>query len=310
MCQESLINYLTNTLNISEGAIRDFILYGDFMKDEDTVKEKRQGNGGMYISEELYKINPDGTVAVNRLLDMDKALKDVRVADPAVGSGAFPLGMLNEIVRARQNISAYLAITMKPYDVRMMYQMERSPHTLKYEIIRNCIFACDIEPSAVDIAQLRLWLALVIDDEINPDAQTPLDGHRNPLPLPNLESNILCGDSLIDEFEGIPLVKESELLGSTWNYQRDITSDRFDSIIRKLIETQDELFRCDDTEKKRQLKEQFESLRDMIILTQFEGCDSAKIQRYYDTKQMASKPYILWQLDFARVFKEKGVLIL
>ena len=129
------------------------------MKDEDTIKEKRQGNGGMYISEELYKINPDGTVAVNRLLDMDKALKDVRVADPAVGSGAFPLGMLNEIVRARQNISAYLAITMKPYDVRMMYQMDRSPHTLKYETIRNCIFACDIEPSAVDIAQLRLWLS-------------------------------------------------------------------------------------------------------------------------------------------------------
>ena len=306
MCQESLINYLTNTLNISEEAIRDFILYGDFMKDEDTVKEKRQGNGGMYISEELYKINPDGTVAVNRLLDMDKALKDVRVADPAVGSGAFPLGMLNEIVRARQNISAYLAITMKPYDVRMMYQTERSPHTLKYETIRNCIFACDIEPSAVDIAQLRLWLALVIDDEINPNAQTPLDGHRNPLPLPNLESNILCGNSLIDEFEGIPLVKESELLGSTGNYQRDITSDRFDSIIRKLIETQDELFRCDDTEKKKQLKEQIEALRDMIILTQLEGCDSAKIQRYYDTKQMASKPYVLWQLDFARVFREKG----
>ena len=306
MCQESLINYLTNNLNISEEAIRDFILYGDFMKDEDTVKEKRQGNGGMYISEELYKINPDGTVAVNRLLDMDKALKDVRVADPAVGSGAFPLGMLNEIVRARQNISAYLAITMKPYDVRMMYQMERSPHTLKYETIRNCIFACDIEPSAVDIAQLRLWLALVIDDEINPNAQTPLDGHRNPLPLPNLESNILCGNSLIDEFEGIPLVKESELLGSTGNYQRDITSDRFDSIIRKLIETQDELFRCDDTEKKKQLKEQIEALRDMIILTQLEGCDSAKIQRYYDTKQMASKPYVLWQLDFARVFREKG----
>lgn len=306
MCQESLINYLTNALSISEDAIRDFILYGDFMKDEDTIKEKRQGYGGMYISDELYKINPDGTVAVNRLLDMDKALQDVRVADPAVGSGAFPLGMLNEIVRARQNISAYLAITMKPFDIRMMYQLERSPHTLKYETIRNCIFACDIEPSAVDIAQLRLWLALVIDDEINPNAQTPLDGHRNPLPLPNLESNILCGNSLVDEFEGVRLVKESDLLGSTGDYQRDITSDRFDTIIRKLIETQDELFRCADTEEKKQLKEQIESLRDMIILTQLEGCDSAIIERYYDTKQMASKPYILWQLDFARVFKEKG----
>lgn len=305
MCQESLINYLTNNLNISEEAIRDFILYGDFMKDEDTVKEKRQGNGGMYISEELYKINPDGTVAVNRLLDMDKALKDVRVADPAVGSGAFPLGMLNEIVRARQNISAYLAITMKPYDVRMMYQMERSPHTLKYETIRNCIFACDIEPSAVDIAQLRLWLALVIDDEINPNAQTPLDGHRNPLPLPNLESNILCGNSLVDEFEGIRLIKESDLLGSM-NYQRDLNSDRFDSIIIKLIETQDELFRCDNTDKKKQLKDQIEALRDMIIQTQLEGCDHDTISRYYESTRLASKPYVLWQLDFARVFREKG----
>ena len=50
MCQESLINYLTNALQIEEEAIREFILYGDFMKDEDSVKEKRQGIGGIYIS--------------------------------------------------------------------------------------------------------------------------------------------------------------------------------------------------------------------------------------------------------------------
>lgn len=133
MCQESLINYLTNTLQIEEEAIREFILYGDFMKDEDTVKEKRQGNGGMYISESLFKLDAEGKVVVDRLKDVDEALKNVRVADPAVGSGAFPLGMLNEIVRARQNISAYMAITMNAYDTRLMYQMERSPHNLKYE---------------------------------------------------------------------------------------------------------------------------------------------------------------------------------
>lgn len=46
MCQESLINYLIRKTNISEDALRDFILYGDFMKDEDTVKSKREGNGG------------------------------------------------------------------------------------------------------------------------------------------------------------------------------------------------------------------------------------------------------------------------
>lgn len=305
MCQESLINYLTNTLQIEKEAIREFILYGDFLKDEDTVKEKRQGNGGMYISESLYKLDSAGNVVVNRLKDMDEALKNVRVADPAVGSGAFPLGMLNEIVRARQNISAYMAITMNAYDIRMMYQMERSPHNLKYETIKNCIFAADIEPSAVDIAQLRLWLSLVIDDEINPNAQSALDGHRNPLPLPNLECNILCGNSLIDEFEGTRLIKESELFGDN-TYQLDMNHSRFESIVKALIEKQDELFRCDNTEKKKQLKEEVESLRDMIIMSQLEGCASDKIQRYQESKRMASKPYVLWQLDFARVFREKG----
>lgn len=305
MCQESLINYLTNTLQIEEEAIREFILYGDFMKDEDTVKERRQGNGGMYISENLYKLDADGKVVVNRLKDMDEALKNVRVADPAVGSGAFPLGMLNEIVRARQNISAYMAITMNAYDTRMMYQMDRSPHNLKYETIKNCIFAADIEPSAVDIAQLRLWLSLVIDDEINPNAQSALDGHKNPLPLPNLESNILCGNSLIDEFEGTRLIKESDLFGDS-TYQLDMNHSRFESIVRTLIEKQNELFHCNNTEKKKQLKDEIESLRDMVIMSQLEGCTPDKIQRYHESKRMASKPYVLWQLDFARVFREKG----
>lgn len=305
MCQESLINYLTNALGIPDAAIRDFILYGDFMKDEDTVKEKRQGNGGMYISELLYKLNSDGTVATNRLLEMDQALKEVRVADPAVGSGAFPLGMLNEIVRARQNISAYLAITMTPYNIRMMYQLERSPHALKYETIRNCIFAADIEPSAVDIAQLRLWLALVIDDEINPNAQNELEGHKNPLPLPNLECNILCGDTLIDEFEGTRLLKESELIGSNL-YQLDFEQGKFDTILNKLIEVQDELFRCDEPEKKKQLVQKMQSLRSIVIMAQMEGQSEDKIQRLLAAERKASKPYILWQLDFARVFREKG----
>lgn len=313
MCQESLINYLTNTLHIDETDIREFILYGDYMREQDTEKTIRvydefgtshmefDFNKELLISGKILSFKEQ----VNRLKELDDALKNVRVADPAVGSGAFPLGMLNEIVRARQNISAYMAITMNAYDTRLMYQMERSPHNLKYETIKNCIFAADIEPSAVDIAQLRLWLSLVIDDEINPNAQSALDGHKNPLPLPNLESNILCGNSLIDEFEGIRLVKESDLFGNS-TYQLDMNHSRFESIVRTLIDKQNELFHCDNTEKKKQLKDEIESLRDMVILSQLDGCAPDKIQRYYESKRMASKPYVLWQLDFARVFREKG----
>lgn len=313
MCQESLINYLTNTLQIEEEAIREFILYGDFMCERDTEKTIRvkDKNGKIHmefdfgrdllISSSILSFKEN----TNRLKELDEALKNVRVADPAVGSGAFPLGMLNEIVRARQNISAYMAINMNTYNARMMYQLDRSPHNLKRETIKNCIFAADIEPSAVDIAQLRLWLSLVIDDEINPKAQSPLEGHKNPLPLPNLECNILCGNSLIDEFEGTRLIKESDIFGDS-TYQLDMNHSRFESIVRTLIEKQNELFRCDNTEKKKQLKDEIESLRDMVIMSQLEGCTSDKIQRYHESKQMASKPYVLWQLDFARVFREKG----
>ena len=308
MCQESIIHYLTKSLKVREESIRDFILYGDFMKDEDTVKDKRQGNGGMFISEELYKVDATGKIEVNRLVEMDNALKTIRVADPAVGSGAFPLGMLNEIVRARQNISAYLAISMNRYDAKMMYSMERSPHNLKYETIKNCIFAADVEPSAVDITQLRLWLSLVIDDEINPEATNILEGHRNPLPLPNLECNILCGNSLSEEFEGITLINQSDLIGTSHSgQQNNLFQTGFDSILPRLIDAQDRLFRCDDTDKKREILKEIADLKDMVIMSQLEGrITSDMLERYETSKQSASKPYVLWHLDFARVFKEKG----
>lgn len=261
MCQESLIHYLTEAMQVKETAIRDFVLYGDLLKDEDASVLKRAEKGDAYdlwVSEELFELNPDGTIKTDRMQELDKALQDVRVADPAVGSGAFPLGMLNEIVRARQNITTYMDIALKITDpkgaakeIRYRRINERSARQLKYDTIRDCIFAVDIEPSAVDIAQLRLWLALVIDDEIDPNAASALEGHRNPLPLPNLECNILCGNSLIDEFEGFKLVDESALLGNTTaGHQVAFYQSAYDATLERLIAKQQELFRCDNTDTK------------------------------------------------------------
>ena len=306
MCQETLIQYLVKETGLKEQDIRDFILLGDFLKDEDTSKDKRLGSNDMLISEEIFRIDKEGKVVVDRLRDIDYALSNIRVADPAVGSGAFPLGMLNEIVRARQNISAYMAITMNPYETRMMYNNERSPYNLKLQTIKNCIFAADIEPSAVDIAQLRLWLSLVIDDEINPNAQSPLDGHRNPIPLPNLECNIVCGNSLIDEFEGFQLVNHSDIIATNIGAQQNLFQSTFDAILPHLIDAQNSLFRCEDTSKKQELKDTIESLKDEIVKSQLRMANQGTWKRYLDARREASRPFVLWQIDFARVFKEKG----
>ena len=306
MCQETLISYLIKETGLKEQDVRDFILLGDFLKDEDTTKDRRQGDNKMLISEEMYKIDKDGNVVVDRLKDIDEALKNIRVADPAVGSGAFPLGMLNEIVRARQNISAYMAITMNGYEKRMMYNNERSPYTLKRETIKNCIFAADIEPSAVDIAQLRLWLSLVIDDDINPNVQSPLDGHRNPLALPNLECNIVCGNSLIDEFEGFKLINYNDALGNISGAQMNVFQKAFDAVLPSLLEAQDALFSCDDPAKKQQWKETINALKNELARAQMEGCSPEQWDHYQKAMRMASRPFVLWQIDFARVFREKG----
>ncbi len=305
MCQESLINYLVRKTGLKEKDIRDFIMYGDFMKDEDTTKEKREGNGGMYISEEMFKIDANGRIVVNRLTEIDEALANVKVADPAVGSGAFPLGMMNEIVRARQNITAYMSIGMNAYNKRMLYQNERSPYILKYNTIKNCLYAVDIEPSAVDIAQLRLWLSLVIDDEINPKAQNELEGHRDPLPLPNLECNILCGNSLIDEFKGVKLVRESVILNSQENYQVNMGQEDYEIVLIKLLEEQDLLFRCDDPIKKLKHKEAIQSYKDMIVSQEVIN-NTGFMEDYHEAVAMSSKPFIVWELDFARVFRDNG----
>lgn len=308
MCQESLINYLTRTLNVSETAIRDFILMGDFMSSEDTSPTMRRQNGGMYISEELFVVRdePDNkvTVLVNRLGEMDDALRNIRVVDPAVGSGAFPLGMLNEIVKARSTITNYICIPLDYATRRTIHLADRSTHRLKLDAVRDSIFAADIEPSAVDIARLRLWLSLVIDDELVDD---PIFGHSDPLPLPNLECNIVCGNSLLDELDGIRLINQSKLLGTEQHgAQINFLEDSFNTTVRKLIEKQQELFICEDTEKKQQLLEQIESLRDAIIRIQLEGANPETMAHYEEARTAASKPYVLWQLEFARVFREKG----
>ena len=245
MCQESLANHISNETGISYDAIKDFIVYGEFMKDQDTNVNARNGDSELFISTEILDIKNN----INRLKDVDDALANIRVADPAVGSGAFPLGMLSEIVRARKNITEYMVMIINDkFKSRMLYEIDRHPLNLKYHTIKNSIFAVDIDPSAVDITKLRLWLSLVVDQETDENAVD--DGMhavtRNPRPLPNLDCNIRCGNSLIDELDGAKLINErtcleTEIIRFRWVRismiccSRDCLKHRTDFFMKKII---------------------------------------------------------------------------
>ena len=111
---------------------------------------------------------------------IDKALSDCKICDPAIGSGAFPMGMVFEIMRLKKEMHAYY----KQDD--FIYLKE------KLSIIKNNIYGVDLDKGAVDIARLRFWLSLIVDE-------------KEPKPLPNLDYKIMQGNSLIESFEDIPL---------------------------------------------------------------------------------------------------------
>ena len=272
MCQETLINYLSTKSGISEEAIRNFILYGEYFRDEDTQKTKKiegvknpviDKDRELLISEDIFSFKK----GVNRLKELDNLLANVKIADLAVGSGAFPVGMLNEIVRARNILTEYLAIEMNSFEKRDFILYGRRSYDLKIETIKNCIFACDIEPSAVEIAKLRLWLSIVIDDILTKETQGDerFNEHSKPRPLPNLDCNIICGNSLVDEFKGVKLISKSDLLNNTKGEQVTFFQNGVDNLIKDLIESQDKLFFEDNHEKKELLKTKIQDIYNGII---------------------------------------------
>ncbi|RLD03613.1 MAG: hypothetical protein DRI32_07115, partial [Chloroflexi bacterium] len=101
------------------------------------------------------------------------ALRGVRAVDPACGSGAYLLGLLHELLDLRAAL-----FVSRHVDAQTVYDR-------KLEIIQNNLYGVDLDPFAVNIARLRLWLSLIVDYE-----------GENPPPLPNLDFKIEMGDSL------------------------------------------------------------------------------------------------------------------
>lgn len=150
-----------------------------------------------------------------------EGLKNVRVCDPACGSGAYLLGMMQELVRLRGRLFVAQRIG------------DDSAYKIKRSIIENNLYGVDKDQFAVQIAALRLWLSLAIDSE-------------RPQPLPNLDFKIERGDSLIAP---APTSDEKSLF-----FNRE-------QRIREYAQLKGRFMKCADGEEKRQLRARIEMLR-------------------------------------------------
>ena len=185
MCRESLIAYLQTDQN---------------EEDKETIRK--------------FVTTHDAELLGDLKSDIEQKLLDVKICDPAIGSGAFPMGLLRELFFCRSAIEPNI--------------IENAANIKRY-IIQNNIYGVDIERGAVDIARLRFWLALIVDE-------------KTPEALPNLDFKIMQGNSLLESYEGIDLSKLATMSDlQIYEPQRNLFGELEEQQIKKIFTQTDKL---------------------------------------------------------------------
>lgn len=256
MCQESLTAYLQTCIDDAE--VKEHI--ANFVKTNDV--------------EEL------GGASSELAMSIDQKLIDVKICDPAIGSGAFPMGLLRELYACRKSIEIF---------------EEDNAADIKRHIIQNNIYGVDIEKGAVDIARLRFWLALIIDE-------------KEPMPLPNLDFKIMQGNSLLESYKGVDLDVTSKKLktGKDTKKTRGVLSLGFEEtdvqkIIQDLVKS---YFSITDHTLRAQRRQQIDKYVKDYIKVCAEG--NHEVQDAVDELEIPNDQFFLWHTYFADVFEQGG----
>ena len=246
MCRESLIAYLQT--DIEDSATKDR------MREFVTSHDK-----SALETPEEFKV--------------DKKLREVKICDPAIGSGAFPMGLLKELFECRLAIEGS--------------EEGKTRADIKKDIIQNSIYGVDIEKGAVDIARLRFWLSLIIDE------QTP---HA----LPNMDFKIMQGNSLLEQYKGVRL---DDIYSKSGQYE--LAFDEETAARMAFNEHIYQYFKLDDQNlKKEQLKKIDSAVKQLVkakTLSNPEICEAIDSLDFRNNSE-----FFLWHTWFNDVFANGG----
>lgn len=261
------------------------------------------------------------------LRKVKKALDKVKIVDPAAGSGSFLVGMLNVLVELHSALTERLE------------RREENLFALKRKIILENLYGVDVKDWAVMVAELRLWLSLIIETE-----EKEMDIYTSPL-LPNLSFKIRQGDSLVEEIGGIfislrgaavtaPSLNEKirELIDrKTEFFSGHISAnlkeygeiEQFEiGVFKEILTNRMESLKEKKAEKERELKELEANVRNLFgqedksvkekqrevrkEISELEE-EIDKLQKALEgVSRKTKKDYFLWEIDFAEVFAVNG----
>jgi len=329
MCKESLIAYLSSRVTETPSPSgRDLV---NLVDSADTPNcERSDANNNLqdqqdFASEtsrsirrfvETYEMQPELEPYRDTL---DTALREVKICDPAIGSGAFPMGLLNELWRCREAlyypspvgrdlvnlIDSADASNCERGNAKDNLQdqqnlvsaasrkNEYSRSQLKKEIIENNIYGVDIEKGAIDIARLRFWLSIVVDAD-------------KPEPLPNFDYKFMQGNSLIESFEGFDLSRISSRLrgGQSKSMQLVLGIDSHTSRqnLQRLLR---EYFSVTDHKKKASMRQSINEEVKTLIRESIGGTP-ASLAKLDKMDCSANQDFFLWHTWFKDIFDKGG----
>ena len=215
----------------------------------------------------LFVSTHDATLLGDLKEEIEQKLYNVKICDPAIGSGAFPMGLLRELFLCRSAIEPNI--------------MENAAN-IKRHIIQNNIYGVDIERGAVDIARLRFWLSLIVDE-------------KSPEALPNLDFKIMQGNSLLEQYKGVDLSTMTEKKVGTEQYIT-IFDSMLDVYRKNLRDKLAEYYVCPNHDKKMLLRKDIADIVKQELIEQSIDID------FEDVDLSANSQFFLWHTWFHDVF--------
>lgn len=201
--------------------------------------------------------------------EIEKRLIKVKICDPAIGSGAFPMGLVNLLSK--------VFIVLRTYSNIDQARMKRY-------IMEQSIYGVDIEQGAVDIARLRFWLAMVVDEHVA-------------RPLPNLNFKIMQGNSLLESYNGHDLSHICLGADNTGQYAMDFSG--WQQILRKDIKS---FYNTDQHEKRAKI---LTDIKNNVVRQIFETTEDENFLKNINDVT-ANQRFFLWHTWFADVFENGG----
>ena len=299
--------------------------------------------------------NPFNKCESKKLIEL---IESVRIVDPAVGSGAFPMGTLNKMVFILNKVDpgnelwkqAQLGAAEAIPDpqvcrntkkqIEEFFKDKNADYGRKLYLIQKCIYGVDIQQIAVEIAKLRFFISLLVDETIDKSKE-----NWGIEPLPNLDFKIMQGNSLISEFLGIDFdngqatqgqvgmlfaEKEDDLIKTFEQkkneFQNESDKDKktaleneVEDLMIKIFESKIQKQRTDYFRQMEEIEKKYATLpnkktRDEIIAKEKQkfskktGFDLENIEKQLRefTGKIKTKPFFAWKLYFAEVFEKGG----